>query len=129
MASGSNDHPDCFTFLQIYKILSVYSILKPPKYGNCTVLNEGEPKALVSIEDLKKIFKKKSGKFQETVKDMKKKLDEILMQDDDYELDEVFPLDDDSFALVDHDYCLSPVLDCIIYYATGKFLSDMAIMT
>ena len=34
---GTNDHPSTPTFLQIYKILSVFSILKPPKLGNCTL--------------------------------------------------------------------------------------------
>jgi hypothetical protein len=30
-ANGPNDHPITITFLQVYKLLSVYSILKPPK--------------------------------------------------------------------------------------------------
>jgi len=39
MASSANDHPSTPTFLQVYKQLSVYATLKPPKYGNCTVDN------------------------------------------------------------------------------------------
>lgn len=36
-ADGPNDHPTGPTFLHLYRILSLYSVLKPPKYGNCTI--------------------------------------------------------------------------------------------
>ncbi|KAE9522277.1 hypothetical protein AGLY_017320 [Aphis glycines] len=36
-SAGPNDHPTTPTFLHLYKLLSVYSILRPPKYDNCTV--------------------------------------------------------------------------------------------
>jgi len=39
--SGPNDHPTTPTFLQLYRMLSVYAVIKPPKTGNCTVF-EGE---------------------------------------------------------------------------------------
>ena len=39
--SGPNDHPTTPTFLQLYRMLSVYAVLKPNKTGNCTVF-EGE---------------------------------------------------------------------------------------
>jgi len=32
-ATGPDDHPCAATFLQVYKMLSMYSILKPPKTG------------------------------------------------------------------------------------------------
>lgn len=31
-----NNHPTTPTFIQLLKILSVYFVLKPPKYGNFT---------------------------------------------------------------------------------------------
>lgn len=34
-AGGQNEHPTMPTFLQLYNMLSVYSLLKPPKFGNC----------------------------------------------------------------------------------------------
>jgi len=40
--SGPND-PCSTTFLQVYKTLSVYSILKPPKTDNCKVLDDNTP--------------------------------------------------------------------------------------
>lgn len=49
MAGGQNDHPATGTFLQLYKLLSMYSALKPPKYGNCTV-SEQPRETLLSIE-------------------------------------------------------------------------------
>lgn len=37
-ATGPNEHPSTPTFLQVYKMLSMYSLLKPPKSGNCKIL-------------------------------------------------------------------------------------------
>jgi len=39
-ATGPNDHPTTPTFLQVYKMLSIYSILKPSKTGNCKILKK-----------------------------------------------------------------------------------------
>lgn len=52
--SGPNEHPYSSTFLQIYKTLSMYSILKPPNTGNCKILDSGTPK--ITINDLKTVF-------------------------------------------------------------------------
>jgi len=53
-AIGPNDHPSTPTFLQVYKMLSLYSVLKPPKTGNCKILDSSSPK--ISITDVKEIF-------------------------------------------------------------------------
>lgn len=34
---GPNDHPTCPTFLQLYRMLSVHSLIISPKSGNCTI--------------------------------------------------------------------------------------------
>jgi len=39
--SGPNDHPSTPTFLQLYRMLTVSSLIKPPKSGNCTI-DEGK---------------------------------------------------------------------------------------
>lgn len=52
--TGPNDHPSTPTFLQVYKMLSVYSILRPPKTGNCKILDSNENK--ITISDLKDSF-------------------------------------------------------------------------
>ncbi|KAF0750453.1 Uncharacterized protein FWK35_00013683 [Aphis craccivora] len=36
-AAGANVHPGIPTFLQLYKLPYIYSLLKPPKFGNCTI--------------------------------------------------------------------------------------------
>lgn len=53
-STGPNDQPATPTFLQMYKLSSVYSVIKPPKTGNCPVLNSETPK--ISIDDVKNIF-------------------------------------------------------------------------
>lgn len=53
-ATGPNDHPSTPTFIQVYKMLSLYSVLKPPKTGNCKILDSSPPK--ITITDIKQIF-------------------------------------------------------------------------
>jgi len=49
MASGANNDPSTPTFLQVYKLLSVYAILKPPKYGNYSVYENIPHTNLITI--------------------------------------------------------------------------------
>lgn len=37
--TNPNNHPNCPTFLEVYEMLTMYSILKPHKTGNCFVLD------------------------------------------------------------------------------------------
>jgi len=57
-AAGLNDHPTGPTFLHLYRILSLYSVLSPPKYGNCTILDNHAPK--ISVTELKEVFQSNS---------------------------------------------------------------------
>ena len=67
IAAGSNDHPATPTFLKLYKMLLTYSILKPPVSGNCTVTDEKPPPLLISVTDLKNIYKpERSSHVEET---------------------------------------------------------------
>ena len=112
-AAGCNDHPNSPTFLQLYKLLSVYSIIKPPKFGNCTVSEQPSPQLLLSLRDLKTAYGQKSeAKSVKYGCEIRAKLDEIL-QHDDWEADDVIENNPE------HDYALSSILDCIIYYVTG----------
>lgn len=52
------------------------------------------------------------AQYQKTIRE---KLDAVLRQDD-WEADDI--IDPHS----EHDYTLSPILDCIIYYVTGLLL-------
>ncbi|KAE9523024.1 hypothetical protein AGLY_016655 [Aphis glycines] len=40
-STDPNDHPTTPTFLHLYKMLSIYSVLKPPKHGNYILIEEG----------------------------------------------------------------------------------------
>ncbi|XP_071577870.1 uncharacterized protein [Temnothorax nylanderi] len=111
-SAGCNDHPNCPTFLQLYKMLSVYSVIKPPKFGNCTVSNDRSPPILVSISDLQAIYGKSQAKYCRYLQDIQKKLDAVL-ENDDWEADDIID------NTLDHNYTQSPILDCIIYYVTG----------
>lgn len=86
-ASGCNDHPSSPTFLQLYKLLSIYSIIKPPKSGNCTISEHSSPMIMISLYDLKTIYEQKSeAKSIMYRREIKEKLDAILRQDDDWKV-------------------------------------------
>lgn len=93
-----NDHPTTPTFLHLYKILSVYLVLKPPKQGNCTVTEVDVPK--VSLADLREIFENKtSERFQKIVEDNEWEACDVLS-------------DMDSKSE-------SSIRDCLVYYVCG----------
>lgn len=105
--SGPNDHPCSSTFLQIYKTLSVYSILKPPKTGNCKILDSGTPK--ITIDDLKNVFNNDTTE-RNKINLLKQKLDMLVVQET--KIDIVF---DTSI----HSYFKAETKDCVIYYICG----------
>ncbi|XP_051159622.1 uncharacterized protein LOC127285741 [Leptopilina boulardi] len=107
LAAGSNEHPTCPTFLQLYKLLAAYSILKPPRYGNCLV-TEQKVQNLITISEIKEIFEKSHSKSTSLLNSIKNKLDSLI-EEDTWEVDEV----------IEHDYSIRPVIDCIIYYTTA----------
>lgn len=73
---GPNDHPTTPTFLHLYKILSVYSVLKPPKYGNCSITSTDTPQ--ISLADLHEIFHSKDSCKTEKITKLKIKLDKLI---------------------------------------------------
>lgn len=48
-----------FEYVLTGTIFSVYSVLKPPKFSNCTITNIDSPK--LSLEDLREILHNKSN--------------------------------------------------------------------
>ena len=50
---GSNDHPDSDLFIQMYKLISTYSLIKPPKGSN--VSSNEVIQVLLSIKDIPEI--------------------------------------------------------------------------
>ncbi|KMQ91913.1 hypothetical protein RF55_8168 [Lasius niger] len=104
-AAGANDHSSTPTFLQLYKLLSMYSILKPPASGNCTLTETSHPKTLITVSELRSIYQKPT---ETSLIDLKARLDGLI-EETEWELDDV----------VEHDYSHAPVVNCIIYYVTG----------
>lgn len=90
-------------------MLSVYSVLKPPKAGNCTIENNRPSQNFISLDTIKTIYydPKNNKPLLHTIRE---KLDFAIEQDD-WSLDDIIPSD--------HNYFVAPVIDCIIYYVTG----------
>lgn len=107
MASGANDHPATPTFLQVYKLLSVYSIIKPPKYGNCSINIMDPGSNLIRLSDIKSIYHN-DKKSPTALENLKNKLD-TLIDDGTWEFTDI----------IEHDYAHAQVIDCLKYYITG----------
>lgn len=91
-------------------MLSVYSILKPPKSGNCTIENNKPFQNLISLDSIKTIYyhPEKNNSLLHTIHE---KLD-LVIQHDDWSSDDII-------IPSDHNYFVAPVIDCVIYYVTG----------
>jgi len=85
-AAGPNDHPTGPTFLHLYRILSIYSVLRPPKSENCTILDCQAPK--IALSELKEIFHSESTVKQQKLNVLKSKVD-LLVDEGSWEADEV----------------------------------------
>lgn len=105
--AGCNDHPSTPNYLQIYKILSLFSLIKPPTTGNCTVSKTDIQKPLISLSQLKTIFA--SSTKPNALEKIKNMLSD-LVKDDDWEFEMTF----------EHDYSLPEITDCVIYYMTAS---------
>lgn len=112
--TGPNDHLNCPTFLQVYKLLSVYSIIKPPKSGNCTILDSTQPK--LTLQDIKDVFNKNDILLERQLKinHLKERLDTLITQD--IKVDDVFQED---ISRRDHEYYKSDTESCVLYYICG----------
>lgn len=87
-ACGSNDHPDSILFIQMFRFLSTYSLIKPPKNTNVT---GGEMiETLINVQDLSNVNVTKDT--------LKGELDSIIDKGQFEELPEVIAL------MHDHDY-------------------------
>ncbi|KAH6924078.1 hypothetical protein HPB50_011181 [Hyalomma asiaticum] len=94
------------TFLQLYRLLSVQKLIKPPKYGNCEI-TEGEEKPCLTVEDIKSIFAS-SETSEAKIGNLTAKLDGLIKTDL-WECEDIFPQAEDDPAII----------DCIIYFVAG----------
>lgn len=83
----------------MYKFLSISSILKPPKTGNCQILDSTTSK--ITLTDLKELSKSNQSKRQQKIEKLKEKINNIIHEDD-----ECDPLDAAVVDIIpDHNYC------------------------
>ncbi|KAE9533657.1 hypothetical protein AGLY_009006 [Aphis glycines] len=104
--SGPNDHPSTPTFLQLYRMLTVSSLIKPPKSGNYTIDEVQKP--VLEIRDFKDLISNESLR-EEKIKNMKSKLD-LIIEEKNWECEDIF---------LEHDYTKSSVFECVVYYLGG----------
>jgi len=116
-------------------MLSMYSIIKPPKMGNCSILEGSkcftsekkksliyipsnlflfiENVPVITISDLKSIINDPNGTNErlEKVKKLEKKIDDIV-EEGYWTLDDIFK--EHSYSNLD-----STVFECIVYFLAG----------
>ncbi|XP_077553125.1 uncharacterized protein LOC144167840 [Haemaphysalis longicornis] len=105
-AGGQNEHPTFPTFLQLYRMLSLYTLLKPPKFGNCTV-NAEEKRPCITLGDMRLAFQQ--GEQQTNRLDSLRERLDGLVEEGSWECEDI----------LEHDYRMADTVDCIIYYVTG----------
>lgn len=101
---GSNDHPDSNLFIQMYRLVSTYSLIKPPKGSNISggeILNE-----LIKLKDIKDIDER-WDKWTE-------KIDSLI--DKGVRCDQLL---DAVTLLEDHDYFKCSTSDYVLAYISG----------
>lgn len=106
-AGGCNDYLLTPTFLNIYKILSTCSILKPTKTSNCSVTIQRPTEPLVTLAELKSIYSS-SDASAEASKSIKLKVEQFVKEED-WQFEES----------VEHDYSMPKVQDCVLYCLTA----------
>lgn len=97
-------HPTFQTFPQQYRMLGLYSLLKPPRFENCAATEKGQS-AFYTLADFRETFKASATKRADRLEELKQKLDGLVSTET-WECDEVF----------EHGYSDATVVECIIYY-------------
>lgn len=71
-AGGGSTHPESTQFIQLFRLLSLYSLVKPPKGSN--VAGADMLQSLLNVKDIHSLTKiERKQKFEEA-------LDEIMLQ-------------------------------------------------
>lgn len=92
-------------------MLSAYTLLKPPSFGNCSVLDKSDPLKL-SFDSFKTIFPKLNTE-NNNLKKVRDQIDLVLQNqnDDDNNCEDIIS------NLYDN--CKVEAVNCVIYYLTG----------
>lgn len=99
------------TFLQLYRLLSIYKLIKPPKFGNCGVDEfDSRMKPAITFDDFKRIFSENEPS-ESAIQKLKLQLDSLVEQED---------WDDEELISEEYDGSgESELTDMILYSATG----------
>lgn len=101
---GSNDHPDSALFIQMYRLISTYNLIKPAKGSN--VRGEEIVQSLISLKDLKNIDDRRQ-QFDAHI-------DKILDKGTNCSA-----LEDAAIILNDHEYFKCTTSDYVLSYMAG----------
>jgi len=80
--------------------------LKPPKSGNCAIMETSAPK--ITLSDIKQIVNTDSSEREDKIRNLSIKLD-TLIDEDVWEAEDIF----------DHGFTKLSVKDCVCYYICG----------
>lgn len=95
-------------------MLSLYKIIKPPKFGNCNI-DDDINRPFITREEFHEIFNSKNETYiNKHLNLLKKKLDGLI-ETSEWECDDI----------IQEDYEMAPVIDCIIYYVSGFISKKM----
>ena len=72
---GSHDHPNALIFIQIYRLLSVHALIKPPKRTNVGTHGESITKMLIRLKNTKSITDKNNDEKRTEIHLM---IDEVI---------------------------------------------------
>lgn len=101
---GSNDHPDSALFIQMYRLVSTYSLIKPPKGSN--VEGAEMVQVLLNIKDIKNEEQRRT--------EWEAQLDAILEKGRNCSV-----LSDAAQILQDHDYFKCTTSEYVVAYISG----------
>lgn len=89
--------------------------MKPPKSGNCQVLDDSPENHIITVSEIKNINNNTEQQIN-MVENLKMKFDKII-EEKSWEFVDV----------VEHDYAKAEIVDCLIYYLTGKIIQIIPI--
>lgn len=102
-------------FLQLYRLLSVYSLIKPPKFGNCSIMEEKQHQIL-DVDVLKSLYAEDISKEThiKTIKEVINALTDYQAEQD--TTDDI--IENEILNIMTLGKCENTT-DCIIYYLSG----------
>ncbi|XP_067128880.1 uncharacterized protein [Centruroides vittatus] len=111
--SGSNSHPTTVQFLYLYRLMTVYSLVRPPKRAS---IQTDPGSSLITLKNLLQSHKKP---FKEVQEQLEEHLQNLLCNPS---LSYGAPTDN---KLLDHDYCAPETFKFILHYLGGYIVHHL----